>query len=249
MLADMSFFDKRYYPERKLFLLTLEMALPLDIGKISDRLIRFNIKLLTTLIQANPEHNTANITVILDYTDATITPASHVILLRQMPEVKNVRLINMPLAYGEARMVALPIRFFHQIFKLLRQLGATGLSLMYNMGYLAGRERAQVFRQITDSNEELLRIFLSYEAALGTGRFALKSYTPRKRCVIEAYDLYECVGVKSREPNSHLFRGLLAGFLTELWGREVMVTETKCIAKGDEACVFEARAREEAATS
>ena len=71
MLTDMSFFDKRYYPERKLFLLTLEMALPLDIGKISDRLIRFNIKLLTTLIQANPEHNTANITVILDYTEAT----------------------------------------------------------------------------------------------------------------------------------------------------------------------------------
>lgn len=245
----MSFFDKKYYPERKLFLLTLEIALPLDIEKISDRLIRFNIKLLTTLIQANPEHNTANITVILDYTDATITPASHVILLRQMPKVKNVRLINMPLAYGEARMVALPIRFFHQIFKLLRQLGATGLSLMYNMGYLAGRERAQIFKQITDSDEELLRIFLSYEAALGTGRFTLKSYTPRKRCVLEAYDLYECVGVKSNESNSHLFRGLLAGFLAELWGREVMVVETECIAKGDEACVFEARAREEQAKS
>lgn len=48
----------------------------------------------------------------------------------------------------------------------------------------------------------------------------------------------ESVARKTNEPSCHFFRGFLAGFLSELFNRTVVVTEEKCASKGDAHCEF-----------
>jgi len=45
----------------------------------------------------------------------------------------------------------------------------------------------------------------------------------------------------SKEPSGYFFKGVLAGLLTKIENRDVIVEEVKCIAKGDEYCMFIAR--------
>ena len=42
----------------------------------------------------------------------------------------------------------------------------------------------------------------------------------------------------SKEPSSHMFRGMLAGVIEEIANRQVISLEEKCIAKGDPYCQF-----------
>ena len=58
--------------------------------------------------------------------------------------------------------------------------------------------------------------------------------------MIRLYGNFECTPFKGKRdrPMSHLIRGGLAGVFREAYGREFMVREVKCIAKGDEYCEF-----------
>lgn len=51
-------------------------------------------------------------------------------------------------------------------------------------------------------------------------------------------DSFEALAHKTDQPCCHFFRGFLAGFLSELFGKTVTVTEEKCAGKGDEHCEF-----------
>jgi len=49
---------------------------------------------------------------------------------------------------------------------------------------------------------------------------------------------FEAVARRSDEACCHFLRGFLAGFLSELLSKNVVVVERKCAAKGDEYCEF-----------
>lgn len=49
----------------------------------------------------------------------------------------------------------------------------------------------------------------------------------------------ECEGRQSAFPYSQFLRGYLAGAFSVIFGSEATCTETKCVAKGDDACEFE----------
>ena len=51
-------------------------------------------------------------------------------------------------------------------------------------------------------------------------------------------DSFESIARKTAQPSCHFFRGFLAGFLSELFGKTIEVTEEKCAGKGDEHCEF-----------
>ena len=62
---------------------------------------------------------------------------------------------------------------------------------------------------------------------------------------IKVYDSSECELFKgSKKCESHLIRGMLAGWFSQLFRKEVKVREVKCIAKGDSYCQFEVKAQE-----
>ena len=51
-------------------------------------------------------------------------------------------------------------------------------------------------------------------------------------------DSFETKVRKTTQPCCHLFRGFLEGFLSELFGKTIEVTEEKCAGKGDKHCEF-----------
>jgi len=52
-------------------------------------------------------------------------------------------------------------------------------------------------------------------------------------------DSFESLASKCTQPSCHFLRGFLAGFLSELFSRDILVTEVKCAGKGDDRCEFE----------
>ena len=59
--------------------------------------------------------------------------------------------------------------------------------------------------------------------------------------------MMECsiVGGWKKGKTSNWFRGIAAGYLSELMGRECLAEEVKCVNDGDERCVFHVRRRED----
>lgn len=49
---------------------------------------------------------------------------------------------------------------------------------------------------------------------------------------------FETVTHRSNQPCCHFLRGFLAGFLSELFAKEIGVDEERCAGKGDEYCEF-----------
>lgn len=114
---------------------------------------------------------------------------------------------------------------------------------MYHMGFRAGATLAEKLASCYETGRQALEYLLLYYESLGHGRFKVIEYEERAKCRVEARELVECIGVVSDKPTSHMFRGLLAGFLSKLRGRDVKVVETTCIAMGDPCCEFLAQPR------
>ena len=51
-------------------------------------------------------------------------------------------------------------------------------------------------------------------------------------------DSFESIARKTIQPCCHIFRGFLEGFLSQLFGKTIEVTEEKCAGKGDPHCEF-----------
>jgi len=56
---------------------------------------------------------------------------------------------------------------------------------------------------------------------------------------IRVLNSFETLVGKCTQPSCHFLRGFLAGFLSELFGRDISVAEVKCAGKGDVHCEFE----------
>jgi len=56
---------------------------------------------------------------------------------------------------------------------------------------------------------------------------------------IKVLNSFESLTQKCTQPSCHFFRGFLAGFLSELFGRDILLSEVKCVGRGDDYCEFE----------
>jgi len=159
--------------------------------------------------------------------------------LRVLPAVKSVRIVDSGLDSNEARLIGFTLGDVRQLLGIFRDLGSGGLALMYHIGHRVGKLMAERSRG-RDGLDALKGLLARYEA-LGHGRFEVVDYVEGVACRVVARGLFECVGGRSAVPRSHFFRGLLAGFISGLWARNVRVSEIRCAAMGDEWCEFEVR--------
>ncbi|MGB9718225.1 MAG: V4R domain-containing protein [Thermoproteota archaeon] len=54
---------------------------------------------------------------------------------------------------------------------------------------------------------------------------------------VRIYQSFECeTGKGSETPYGHFIRGVLAGFFSNIFEKDVKAVETKCIARGDPYC-------------
>ena len=241
-VATQSLIKERYFPERKIVAMSMELERTADYAiKPLTFLSRHGIRMLSCIIQSHPDRPLVHATLFLDLTESDLSTTSLLSELRMIPHVRRIELIDLPLTHGEARLVVFTLEDIHRLFERLREIGPGGLAIMYHMGFGAGEALAERIARCFKDNKKALEYVLLYYESLGQGRFKLKSYVEGVRCRIEVRELMECIGVTSNEPNSQLFRGLLAGLLSRLWKSDVEVAEVRCIAMGDPYCEFEAK--------
>ena len=233
---------EKYFPERKIVLTVIEFEGEEDFAAEPVSIFsKHNVRMLSSVIQSHPDRGAVRASLFLDLTEASIGKEDLIHLLRSLPHVKRIEVVDIPFTHGEARLVAFTLKEIHDLFSMLRELDGAGIAIIYHMGFRAGEALARRLSDVFRDNRRKLEYLLLYYESLGHGRFRLKSYMEGTYCRVLAWELSECMGVKSGSPNSHLFRGLLAGFLSNIWEGEVQVLETRCIAIGDPYCEFEAR--------
>ena len=111
--------------------------------------------------------------------------------------------------------------------------------ILYTAAIKCGVHLYKRVKKEFDTKEEALNLFsqLKREENWGDVVFRDVDFKNGSGKVIVRNSL-ESVARKTKEPSCHFFRGFLAGFLSELFNRTVVVTEEKCASRGDAHCEF-----------
>ncbi len=155
--------------------------------------------------------------------------------------------VHFPVKSGYLRYIIMPLREIQTLWDSFEEMiSETGFSfVVYNAGKRSGRTCALWFKtKFKLEGEELLNAIKDYMRAIGMGIVEfhdVNKETGTARVIIR--DNFE--GIKRRKPRPACYytRGYIAGILSEVFGKDVGVTEKKCVAAGDEYCEFEAKAR------
>jgi len=134
-------------------------------------------------------------------------------------------------------------RTLYEIFaKSLRdELGSGYVVWLYQLGIELGRNSYRYNRKLVgDDIDKLIAMGSVMFGQAGFGKLeVVKVDFSSGRAIIRVYDSFECELYKgSGKASSYFIRGIIKGYAQEVFRKEVVVTETKCIAKGDSYCEF-----------
>lgn len=90
-----------------------------------------------------------------------------------------------------------------------------------------------------DTKEEALKLFSKLKREENWGDVTFRDVDVENcsgKVMVEGS--FESVARETSEPSCHFFRGFVAGFLSELFNKTVVVTEEKCASSGDANCQF-----------
>ena len=152
-----------------------------------------------------------------------------------------VRSFSYPLVIEEQPVVLIeqPIwAGFIQEFK--RTYGSGALSILYHVGYQGGVVQARRWKPfIKDDPRRGIEALLLIAKAMGWGDIQLDEFSG-KRIAVKVFDCPECAFLRgvAKTPQNQMLRGFLSGLFSEIFGWEVTFSEERCIAKGDQYCLF-----------
>lgn len=144
--------------------------------------------------------------------------------------------------YPGGRGVLLPQTAVTGMFRdLTTMFGSGGASILYRAGESLGKtcaEQASAAFGEEDVIEEAA-VFSKLFLALGWGRlFPVEADRTLMRFRLRLFDGFESSGAKAQKPNCHFSRGIVAGAIGRLFGRELTCVEELCAAAGDPCCEF-----------
>ncbi|MBM1154513.1 hypothetical protein DRN94_001390 [archaeon] len=149
-----------------------------------------------------------------------------------------------PLQSSHMRLVVFPLREIHAIWDTYEELMAQGFAIVsYNAGKKVGKDIAMWLKvKYKLEPKDMIIALEQYMRAFGMGVPEFKEVDlDTGRAVILLKDSFESAKRRKPRPSCNFIKGLFAGFLSELVGREITVTETRCVSIGDEYCEFKAR--------
>ena len=157
--------------------------------------------------------------------------------------------ISFPLMLGDARAVMIDESALRGLLRDVRKrMGSGGEAMLYHFGFETGLDWASyVVREaegigLTEPLEKL-SIAADIFKALGYGVIEeIKAFREEPPYMeVKVSGNIECaLGVENGdgETYSHFIRGVLAGFTTRIFDREMYAQETRCIVRGDPHCEF-----------
>ena len=238
-----------YIPNKKLFGYWMFLEnIPGVLEKVSKVFASYGVNILKVIITT--VERGADALFYCDLTDSSITEDELLKKLKKLREVKEVKLIkpiikglliddiHFPITISGERYILLRENSFRELVKGMRdELGTAAEAFLYYTGKKIGEEIWRDLDMYTMDIEEKLQIFKSMFKNNGLGIIEINITTEASN--VKVYDSLECKqGIGSKEPYSHLIRGILGGLFKRIYSHEVKVKEVKCIAVGDEYCEF-----------
>ncbi|MCK4320005.1 4-vinyl reductase [Candidatus Bathyarchaeota archaeon] len=111
--------------------------------------------------------------------------------------------------------------------------------ILYTTAIKCGVHLYQKTKKEFNKKEEALNYLSSLKKEENWGKMSFQEVDFKNgsgRVIID--DSFEAMARKTNQPSCHFFRGFIAGFLSELLKKTIVVTEEKCAGKGDEHCEF-----------
>lgn len=137
--------------------------------------------------------------------------------------------------------------FMKDFFRSIRKRwGDVGAVFLYHTGLGVGRKAADEYMELL--GEKDVKKMLEFNGELWVSLGWVRDYEVefQEEIVVRFWDLFECQSLIGlvKSPSGYFTRGVLAGYINRVSGRNVVVREVKCIAKGDACCEFVARFEE-----
>ncbi|AEM38127.1 hypothetical protein Pyrfu_0255 [Pyrolobus fumarii 1A] len=136
------------------------------------------------------------------------------------------------------RVFIMPAVFYKAIFEALQSVaGAAARSLMYYIGVKAGRAMAKDALRVRSGTENIdsVRAIAEILEAMGVGKLESVEKAGSAVKLVLSNTLSGALGIDGGE-GCHLERGLVAGMMSEMIGKRVVVKQ----AQGEKGkCVFE----------
>ncbi|MGQ9479675.1 MAG: V4R domain-containing protein [Thermoproteota archaeon] len=145
-----------------------------------------------------------------------------------------------PLLVEGERSFTLKVESFGEIAQGLYEKFGTGAAvILYEMGRILGdRKFKSATRKYHLNKQTTINIILAERSAKGWCIAKLEEFSS-KGATVTVKELFECLFFKGQDkPFSQFFRGYITGVFQQAYGKDVSVTETECIAKGDPVCRF-----------
>ena len=123
-------------------------------------------------------------------------------------------------------------------------LGNQSNAVFYDAGIRSVKETKETLDiELREKGDALIKRAFSFLEEKGLGWFKIKDLkiqTNEKRGSIAVSNSFiaNTYG-KARKPVCHFIAGFIAGFISIIWGTEIVCEETKCSAVGGDDCVFE----------
>ena len=111
--------------------------------------------------------------------------------------------------------------------------------ILYTAAIKCGVHLYKKAKKEFNKKEEALNYLSSLKKEENWGKMSFQEVNFKNGCGrVTIDDSFEAMTRKTKQPSCHFFRGFIAGFLSELLKKTIIVTEEKCAGKGDKHCEF-----------
>ncbi|MHA1711848.1 MAG: V4R domain-containing protein, partial [Candidatus Freyarchaeota archaeon] len=197
----------------------------------------------------------------IDFTGADIKPeelSKQIMSLDTVEKVEIIRpkvegfiadTVSFPLTIGQFRVIIIDeITLKGLLVNARERIGSAAEPILYFLGSVIGSEWAKEFSKLAEligikDLQKKVAIFTDIFVAEGYGiGEVVKFEASPPYCLVRVRRCIECeLGRGAGKPFSHLIRGMIAGFFSEIIGVKMFAKEIQCIAQGDPHCEFEVK--------
>lgn len=245
-----------FIPNRRLVEIVIEAKEALGIlNSITKIFSDNNINVIYALADAS-DSVIAKMTFFIDITDSKITISELNDLIKSQPYVINTNtwissisgLIYDKICFPKmAQRTPSVILSYDQLFFAIDRFrsiaGEGGAVLFYHIGLYIGESRFKFLKPILEKlnihKAEIIELMLDLGRSYGLYNAKLINLDLNKCTgIIHIYESFEATPIRgSREkPSCHFVRGDIAGMLSNLLDKRIIVLEKKCIASGNQYC-------------
>jgi len=243
--------------DRNIVFIALKLVnIPGVLKRVSDILAGYNVNILSGVIYGPSGSKESTWIFSADFTEAKASPEEVLsrigeldVVLSHEHGVKRMGRVLFPPFFVELCVLDRGViiqrrRWLREVNRVIvEELGSGAEALFFHIGFRVGYRIVDYWSRASGLKGKDLLI-LAFEVVKGfnwISNYEMEKLDLAKPDIVfRVWDLMDCTPFRGREKKttSQYFRGIVSGFISRLVGKRIVLTETKCIAKGDPYCEF-----------